>query len=238
MDSRCAQQIEDDAQQRRSVDMTRNQRAGGKPAGATGGWKASLAAVLKAHNGARRDGAVASFATQDKRADVLYAGFKRLRDLSFRMDTVTSLRGKHIAALAKDWEARELSAWPRTDHPPEGENIDTIIDTIPLPCARRQGPFLDHQPFIRDGDEGDGGGAALGVAPVARVDAVGDEFARVIALLSRSPEWDIGECPERQQLLYPAQAIAETPETSAGGRNEEEKPALGRSPRKNEWWAV
>jgi integrase len=110
MDSRSAQQIEDDAQQRRSVDMTRNQRAGGKPAGVTGGWKASLAGVLKAHNGARHDGAVASFATHDKRADVLYAGFKRLRDLSFRMDTVTSLRGKHIAALAKDWEARGLSA--------------------------------------------------------------------------------------------------------------------------------
>ncbi len=29
----------------------------------TGGWKASLAGVLKAHNGARNDGAVASFAT-------------------------------------------------------------------------------------------------------------------------------------------------------------------------------
>ena len=90
--------------------MTRNHGAGGRPAGATGGWKASLAAVLKAHNGARHDGAVASFATQDKRADVLYAGFKRLHDLKFRMESVTSLRGKHIEALAKDWEARELSA--------------------------------------------------------------------------------------------------------------------------------
>ncbi|MGH8320247.1 MAG: phage integrase N-terminal domain-containing protein [Steroidobacteraceae bacterium] len=90
--------------------MTGNHGAGRKPAGAIGGWKASLAAVLKAHNGARHDGAVASFATQDKRADVLYAGFKRLHELKFRMEAVTSLRGKHIEALAKDWEERRLSA--------------------------------------------------------------------------------------------------------------------------------
>jgi site-specific recombinase XerC len=66
--------------------------------------------VLKAHNGARRDGAVASFATQDKRADVVYASFKSLHALGFRMDTVMSLRGKHIEALAKDWHTRGLSA--------------------------------------------------------------------------------------------------------------------------------
>lgn len=90
--------------------MTRNHGAGGGAAGGSGGWKGSLAAVLKAHNGARRDGAVASFATQDKRADVLYAGFKRLHELGFRMETVTSLRGKHVEALAKDWHARGFSA--------------------------------------------------------------------------------------------------------------------------------
>jgi hypothetical protein len=58
----------------------------------------------------RAEGAVASFATQDKRADVLYAGFKRLHELNFRMKTVMSLRGKHIEELAKDWEGRGLSA--------------------------------------------------------------------------------------------------------------------------------
>jgi integrase len=110
MDSGSAQQIDEDAQQRRLDEMTRNHGAGGRRAGSTSGWKASLAAVLKAHNGARHDGAVASFATQDKRVDVLYAGFKRLRDLSFRMDTVMSLRGKHIEALTKDRQARMPSA--------------------------------------------------------------------------------------------------------------------------------
>src|SRR5487761_392763 len=90
--------------------MTRKLDAGGGGSGLPGGWKASLAAVLKARNGARRDGAVASFATRDKRADVLYAGFQRLRDLNFRLQTVQSLRGKHIEVLVRDWRERGLSA--------------------------------------------------------------------------------------------------------------------------------
>ena len=90
--------------------MTRDHGAGRRPAGANGGWKASLATVLKAHNGARYNGSVASSATQDKRADVLYAGFKRLHELGFRMETAMSLRGKHIEALASDWHARGFSA--------------------------------------------------------------------------------------------------------------------------------
>jgi integrase len=90
--------------------MSRHLDACGSRSDIPGGWKASLAAVLKARNGARRDGAVASFATRDKRADVLYAGFQRLRDLNFRLETVQSLRGKHIEVLVKDWRERGLSA--------------------------------------------------------------------------------------------------------------------------------
>jgi len=82
-----------------------------KPAKGTagGGWKASLAAVLKAHNNAKVDGSVASHATRDKRADVLYAGFKLLREKGYKLDTVESFRGKHMEVLAKAWEARGLS---------------------------------------------------------------------------------------------------------------------------------
>ena len=90
--------------------MTRKLDAGGSRGGFPGGWKASLATVLKACNGTRYDGAVASFATRDKRADVLYAGFRRLHDLNFRLDTVKSLRGKHVEVLVKDWHERGLSA--------------------------------------------------------------------------------------------------------------------------------
>lgn len=81
--------------------------SGGSP---SGGWKASLAAVLKQHNGAKQDGTVASYATQDKRADVLYAGFAELRQLGYRLDAVQSLRGKHAEALVQGWQARGLSA--------------------------------------------------------------------------------------------------------------------------------
>jgi integrase len=77
---------------------------------ASGGWKASLAAVLKANNGAKQDGSVASYATQDKRSDVLYAGFAELRQLGYRLDTVESLRGKHVEMLAAAWQERGLSA--------------------------------------------------------------------------------------------------------------------------------
>ncbi|MGH8291158.1 MAG: phage integrase N-terminal domain-containing protein [Steroidobacteraceae bacterium] len=90
--------------------MTRERSSGGKPTRIAGGWKASLAVVLKERNGARHDGAVSSFATRDKRADVLYAGFRRLHELNFRPETVKSLRGKHIEALVKDWGERGLSA--------------------------------------------------------------------------------------------------------------------------------
>lgn len=81
-----------------------------------GGWKASLAAVLKAHNNAKVDGSVASHATRDKRADVLYAGFKLLRELGYKLETVHSFRGKHIEVLAKAWEARGLSASTLQNH--------------------------------------------------------------------------------------------------------------------------
>lgn len=80
----------------------------GKPS--SGGWKASLAAVLKAHNGSKQDGSVASHATQDKRADILYAGFKDLRAEGYKLDDVRSFRGKHMAVLAKRWEEKRLSA--------------------------------------------------------------------------------------------------------------------------------
>lgn len=81
-----------------------------KPKPAPGGWKASLAAVLKAHNGAKAvGGSAASHATRDKRADVLYAGFKLLREKGYKLDSVQSFRGKHMEVLAKAWEEKGLS---------------------------------------------------------------------------------------------------------------------------------
>lgn len=80
----------------------------GKPA--RGGWKASLAKILADNNGAKQDGSTASYATRDKRSDVLFAGFEELRAQGYRMDTVTSFRETHLQALVNTWEARGLSA--------------------------------------------------------------------------------------------------------------------------------
>jgi integrase len=72
-------------------------------------WKTSLAEVLAAHNGAKVGGSVASAATQDKRADVLYAGFKLLREKGYKLDSVYQFRGKHMEVLVKLWEAKGVS---------------------------------------------------------------------------------------------------------------------------------
>ena len=80
----------------------------GKPS--NGGWKASLAAVLKEHNRTKQDGSVASHGTQDKRADILYAGFKALREKGYKLDDVRSFRGKHMEVLAALWEEKKLAA--------------------------------------------------------------------------------------------------------------------------------
>jgi len=82
----------------------------GRPTQGAGDWKSSLAAVLKTHNGVKDGGSVASYATRDKRSDVLYAGFAELRQLGFRLGTVDSLRGKHVATLVTAWHQRGLSA--------------------------------------------------------------------------------------------------------------------------------
>ena len=74
-----------------------------------GGWKASLAMVLKEHNCVKHDGSVAGSATQDKRADVLFAGFKELRELGFKLQDVRGFGGRHMQALAQSWEARSLA---------------------------------------------------------------------------------------------------------------------------------
>lgn len=74
-----------------------------------GGWKASLARLLREHNGVKFNGTISSYATRDKRADVLFAGFKRLRELGYKVEKVESFREKHLTALVQEWEGRGLS---------------------------------------------------------------------------------------------------------------------------------
>lgn len=67
-------------------------------------WKKSLAAVLKVHGRVSADGAKAvSYATLDKRSDVLFSGFRELRALGYRLNDVHSFRNTHMQALARHW---------------------------------------------------------------------------------------------------------------------------------------
>ncbi|WP_188582563.1 integrase domain-containing protein (plasmid) [Tistrella bauzanensis] len=79
-------------------------------ANAKGGWKGSLASILKQHNGSKVDGSVASYATQYKRSSVLFSSFKELRTLGYKIDSVTQFKGKHFDALVRSWSARGLSS--------------------------------------------------------------------------------------------------------------------------------
>jgi Phage integrase, N-terminal len=82
----------------------------------SGNWKTSWAQVLAEHNRFNADGTTASAATQDKYADVLYAGFNALRDLGYKLCDVQGFRGKHMEALAHHWEqqCRESKLSPAT----------------------------------------------------------------------------------------------------------------------------
>ena len=76
-----------------------------------GGWKGSLATVLRDHNGAKAaGGSVASYATQDARKETLFKGFEELRKAGYRMDVVQSFRETHMKALVQSWEKAGLSA--------------------------------------------------------------------------------------------------------------------------------
>lgn len=75
----------------------------------SGNLKASLAAVLSQHNARKFNGTTASAATRDKRSDVLFDGFKELRQLGYRLDDVRSFRGVHMQALARHWEVKGYS---------------------------------------------------------------------------------------------------------------------------------
>lgn len=75
------------------------------------GWKASLASVLKQHNGIKAtDGTIASHETQHKRSTVLYQAFTDLRQMGYKLDCVSQFKGRHMAALAERWLSKELSA--------------------------------------------------------------------------------------------------------------------------------
>lgn len=74
-------------------------------------WKATLNAVLRAHNKAAVSGGKAvGFATQDARREILEQGFKELRTLGYKLPDVRGFKERHMTALGHAWEEKGLSA--------------------------------------------------------------------------------------------------------------------------------
>ncbi|MGC8536621.1 MAG: phage integrase N-terminal domain-containing protein [Rhizomicrobium sp.] len=71
-------------------------------------WQSTLVVILRTHAGVRRGGSVASHATRDKRGDDLFAGFRDLRKLGYKLDDVRQFKGRHMKALVQEWERRGL----------------------------------------------------------------------------------------------------------------------------------
>jgi integrase len=65
--------------------------------------------VLREHNGVKANGTISSYATRDKRSNVLFSSFKQLRELGYKLEKVESFREKHLVALVHEWEGRKLS---------------------------------------------------------------------------------------------------------------------------------
>ncbi len=69
------------------------------------GWKGKLAVLLGKYGSRTTDQRkAASHKTHNTRAQVLYASFKELRQLGFRLDEPANLKPKHLQALVKLWE--------------------------------------------------------------------------------------------------------------------------------------
>ncbi len=87
-------------------------------------WKHELAALLRTHGRMSHDRArVLSTATLEKRSDVLYAAFRELRDLGYKLPSVRGLGGRHVRALCEAWQARGLS-------PAEFQNRLSVLRTF------------------------------------------------------------------------------------------------------------
>ncbi len=75
------------------------------------GWKGQLASLLSKHGSLTSDNRkAASHQTHNKRAQVLYASFRELRALGYKLDAPGNLKPKHILALVKRWENDGQSA--------------------------------------------------------------------------------------------------------------------------------
>lgn len=78
------------------------------------GWKSELDAIIREHNQYKGTGhrkRIASHRTREERELVLFRCFRELREeCGLKIDNPRNLKPKHVEALAKLWESRQLSA--------------------------------------------------------------------------------------------------------------------------------
>jgi integrase len=70
-------------------------------------WENKINGQLAIFGPQRVNGKVASVRTQNLTKEVLYASFRRLHELGFRVDDPKNMREKHIELLVRDWWFRE-----------------------------------------------------------------------------------------------------------------------------------
>lgn len=70
-------------------------------------WR-ELKAIIRANNHRNRRGAIASFAWQAKRAEILHAAFRTLWKLGSRPVSPSHLRERHVHKLALHWEEQGI----------------------------------------------------------------------------------------------------------------------------------
>lgn len=66
-------------------------------------WQKSVNGVLALKAGTRMDGKIASERTKTITREVVYASFRRLYALGYRIQNAENLKEKHLKLLVKDW---------------------------------------------------------------------------------------------------------------------------------------
>lgn len=75
-----------------------------------GDWARDLQRVINENNSRNCDGNKASsYSTQSKRANVLFAGFRLLRQLGYKIQFARSFKGKHLQVLVNAWRQQGMA---------------------------------------------------------------------------------------------------------------------------------
>lgn len=74
-------------------------------------WQRALQNIIDEHNHLRQNRRqLASNRTMELRAQVIFAGFRTLRDLGYKLEDPKNFKPKHMEALAHHWEDKGLSS--------------------------------------------------------------------------------------------------------------------------------